>query len=371
MLPTSALEYDLPERLIATRPCEPRDAAKMLVVSRSDPARLEHRRVCDLPELLGPGDAFITNRTRVLPARFFTRRRITGGRAEGLFLETRSDEQNRPRWYVMIKSNGRLRSDVVLDLVDPGGDSSGVSILLLERDREGWIVEPRLDDAPASEPGPDLLARAGATPLPPYILRARRQLGMESPDERDRAWYQTVFAEADQAASVAAPTAGLHFTPELLDRMNRRGLEHGRVILHVGAGTFRPIESSHVQAHPMHSERFVVPAETLELIHHTRAQGRAVVAIGTTTARALESAPVGAPAAQDACGETTLLIAPGHLWSNIDGLLTNFHLPRSTLLAMVGALFPDGIERLLAIYHEAIRQEYRFYSYGDAMLILP
>jgi S-adenosylmethionine:tRNA ribosyltransferase-isomerase len=236
-------------------------------------------------------------------------------------------------------------------------------------------------DTPAATP--QLLDRVGATPLPPYILKSRAASAGDDEasladaslaDALDREWYQTVYADPSHAGSVAAPTAGLHFTPELLDRLQRQGVERADVVLHVGAGTFRPIDTDRVEDHAMHAEVYRVDAEQLRRIEDARAADRRVVAVGTTAVRTLESIASPPPASllqTGAAGETDLFITPGFDFRRVDALITNFHLPRSTLLTLVGALFPEGVPRLLELYRDAIARNYRFYSYGDAMLILP
>jgi S-adenosylmethionine:tRNA ribosyltransferase-isomerase len=366
MLPTADLDYHLPQELIATRPLAERANARLLVTGRGANASVAHKQVRDLPDLLAPGDLLVVNVTKVVPARFRGERRDTGGRVEGLFLEARPTGD----WLVLLKSNGKLRSGQEVELHGAGGD---LALRLHERAGDAWLVESLSDgDALA------LLDRVGRTPLPPYILRARkaqRERGELSDDEMatdelDRAWYQTVYADDAAAGAVAAPTAGLHFTPELLAELRRRGVQRAEIVLQVGAGTFKPVETQHVEEHPMHSERFLVRREVMRRIVDTRRAGGRVIAVGTTTARALESLP-SLEADRDIAASTDLLITPGYEFRHIDGLLTNFHLPRSTLLAMVGAFLEGGVPRLLRIYEEAIRERYRFYSYGDAMLLLP
>lgn len=382
MLRTSDLEYHLPHERIATRPAEPRDSARLMVVSRTDGRRIDHARVADLPTFLRAEDLLVRNVSRVAPARLRGRRRDTGGAVEGLFLR----ELPSGAWEALLRSNGRLRTNAVIDLHTPQGEESGVVLTLLERAGDGW----RIHAAHAANPGAPLsahvaLSRAGATPLPPYILKARRDARISLDDALDRAWYQTVYAANGQEGSIAAPTAGLHFTPELLDRVEAAGARWADVTLHVGTGTFKPVESAFVEEHPMHAEWCEVGAETLRAVERARAKrgvtsgrdtsggdGR-VLAIGTTSARALESVPADAPSDADWRAETRLLITPGYEWKRVDAMLTNFHLPRSTLLAMVAALFPgpDPVRRLLSHYNDAITSGYRFYSYGDAMLVLP
>lgn len=410
MLPTAALDYTLPEDRIATAPVSPRDSARMLVLRRADPEFIEHRQVRDLPEYLSPGDVLVVNTSRVIPARIQGVRADTMGKVEGLYLGP--DESDPSRWRVMLKGR-RMRENARIALHDADGQPTQLSLILHRRsESEGeagaWICSP---DGPA-----DLLAlgaialldRVGSTPLPPYILAARKRLAdAPTPSERDdRATYQTVYARADQpstgpagpagpagpgsginashgaAGSIAAPTAGLHFTPELLGRLAARGVLRVDVTLHVGTGTFKPVECEFVEQHPMHSEWCTIPPDTARVIARARAQGRRVVAVGTTSARTLESFPTLQPALDGTPLEhwTKLLITPGHRWKHLDSMLTNFHLPRSTLMAMIASLLDStpgtadipsrGVARLQAAYAAALSSNYRFYSFGDAMLVL-
>jgi len=352
------LDYHLPPGLIATRPAEPRDSARMLVLWRSN-ERLEHRQVRDLPEYLLAGDSMVFNTTKVLPARFFGRR-ATGGKVEGLYLEQVEADDGNCTWLVMLKAGGRLVPGDQIDLLDHDGGKSAVSLeLLRKQDADWWVSRKGGADTPS------VLHRIGHTPLPPYIIKAR---GSDlSDDEVDRRWYQTVYADASRAGSVAAPTAGLHFTDNLLSRIAAMGVQRIDVTLHVGPGTFKPVTAATLAEHPMHAESFEVTGHNLEKLS-TR-PGR-VIAVGTTSVRTLESLPDPLP---ENCGglrgTTDLLIAPPHEFRLVDGMLTNFHLPRSTLLALVAAMV--GLDRLKAVYQQAIDRGYRFYSYGDAMLILP
>lgn len=384
-LKTSDLDYQLPAGRIALTPAEPRDSARMMVVSRSDPSRVEHRTVRDLPALLGPGDVMFFNTTRVVPARLMGVRSDTGGRVEGLYLAhapqaagSSDSAAMRERWIVLLRAK-RLREGIVIDLEAPadGVGVAAVRLRLVARHGEtagAWVVEV-VGDSITDRASP--LDRVGRTPLPPYILKARRDSGVNVGEEQDRCRYQTVYAT--RGSSVAAPTAGLHFTPELLASLTARGVDRADVRLDVGTGTFRPIESERVEDHPMHAEWCSVEAAAARTIRSAKAPGGLgrVIAVGTTTARTLEAfadpilhADLNG-SAWPISGETRILIAPGHRWGVVDGLLTNFHLPRSTLLAMVGALFPGGVERVKELYGVAIAEEYRFYSYGDAMLVLP
>lgn len=354
---TDELDYTLPEDLIATRPAGRREDARLMVVRRADPASVEHRRARDLPEYVRAGDAVVLNDSRVLRARLRGRRADTGGKVEGLYLGP--DHARPAAWRVMLRSNGKLRPGTRVELLGEG--DARAEITLLEPAGGGeWAAECGEDEA--------ALERLGLVPLPPYILQARRARGEAADDPADAERYQTVYAAPEKSGSVAAPTAGLHLTPDLLARLAATGASVSAATLHVGPGTFRPVETDTLEAHAMHAERIDVPAETLAAIDRARAAGGKCLAVGTTTARALESVP--SRRAGDFAGETDLLIAPGYAWKRVDALLTNFHLPRSTLLAMVAALFPHGARDLLPLYELAVRERYRFYSYGDAMLIL-
>jgi S-adenosylmethionine:tRNA ribosyltransferase-isomerase len=388
---TDELDYHLPEDLIAVRPAHPRDAARLLVVRRDRPGEYEHRIVRDLPELLGAKDRLVVNRSRVLPARLVGVNVETGGRIEGLFLEERAPagpERDRATWSVMLKAR-RHRTGARLQLILPDGSPSDVTLELLGRDPDAeaaWLVDVHLDveaitGVPCERSVLTILERVGRTPIPPYIRQARKAGGINIDDTEDRDEYQTVYASdgggagsEPAAGSVAAPTAGLHFTGELLERLASGGVMRSEVELHVGAGTFRPIETDSLTEHQMHAEWCSLGtskawlAERLEG-HATSGSVPRVIAVGTTTARTLESF-AHAPQPWPAWMNTDLFIAPGHRWLGLDAMLTNFHLPRSSLLAMVGAFLPGGVAELLDAYREAIGSGYRFYSYGDAMLIL-
>jgi S-adenosylmethionine:tRNA ribosyltransferase-isomerase len=344
-------DYTLPEDLIARQPTTRRDDARLMVVDRQSRS-IRHHHIRELPELLAPGDRLVFNNSRVLPARLFGQRTATGGRWEGLYLETDS----RGAWRMLASTRGRVRPGETISVYSAQQPDSPerLELKLIDRDSEGtWIVEA----PPGSDPIVALQA-FGTLPLPPYIERP-----LATPDDQER--YQTVYAR--HFGSVAAPTAGLHFTPELLHRCRERGIEHSFVTLHVGVGTFRPISVTRLSEHRMHSEWCEVSAETAQECRQTRAVGGRVVSVGTTSTRTLESAALHGDQLVFR-GPTNLFISPPWTFQAIDVQLTNFHLPRSSLLVMISAL--AGRDLILHAYAEAIREQYRFYSYGDAMLIL-
>jgi S-adenosylmethionine:tRNA ribosyltransferase-isomerase len=389
VLRTADLDYDLPESAIAKEPASPRDAARLMVIDRSSGDAREHTIVRELPRLLRKGDVMVFNATRVLQARLVGRREDSGGRVEGLFLSASADGRE---WTALLRAK-KVRENTSIRLIDERGVDTNVSLVPLRRDTSelgAWVVGVRVEGEPgggAAAAGPSLDAATildcvGHTPLPPYILKAREHTHepVERASDRDR--YQTVYAK--EQGSVAAPTAGLHFTPELLAALDTLGVERVEVTLHVGTGTFKPVEVDIVEEHPMHSEWCSMSPIAIERVRRAKAEGRRVIGVGTTSVRTLESyalalenltagttaSPVSSPASLD----TKLLITPGYRYRWADGMLTNFHLPRSTLLAMVGALLSDqgtlGVQRLIARYREAIERGYRFYSFGDAMLIV-
>lgn len=345
-------DYDLPRDLIAQVPLDDRAAARLLVTTRSTGA-LEHRHVRDLPDVLRPGDLLVVNDTRVVPARLVGRRERTGGRWEGLYLRTESAGPDAGSWVLLAQTRGRpaVGERIMLEAVD----GAMCALELVGRGPGGaWLARPE-----AGEPAEVVLARVGRVPLPGYIRD-----GIADAGDTDR--YQTVFARA--AGSAAAPTAGLHFTAELLDRLEARGVGRAVVTLHVGLDTFRPITAARIDAHPMHTEWCRCPPETAAAVAAARARGGRVVAVGTTTVRTLETAARGGTVAAWE-GATDLFIRPGHHFRAVDALLTNFHMPRTTLLVLVSTFASRAI--ILRAYDEAIRERYRFLSYGDAMLLLP
>lgn len=355
-LKTSEFDYDLPPELIAQTPVEPRDSSRLMAVDRST-GELIHRRFRDLPQFLRPGDLLIYNESRVIPARIFARK-PTGGRVEILLLRPRSEEV----WEVLVRGR-RVGAGLRLEVLDgPGGEPVGARAEVLEAGERGWRL--LAFDRPAL-----VLAEAvGQTPLPPYIHQPLR----------DPERYQTVYARTP--GSAAAPTAGLHFTPDLLMRLRDMGVRSAFVTLHVGLDTFQPVSEDRVEDHRMHSEVCRLTPEVAAQINQAKLEGHRVIAVGTTAVRVLEAAASrasGGGADAEVCpwravaafeGETDLFIYPGFRFRAVDGMITNFHLPRSTLLMLVAAFC--GKDLLDRAYAEAIRLRYRFYSFGDAMLIL-
>lgn len=363
---TDSFDYQLPEDLIAQAPCEPRDASRLLVLPRGGDAgggAPAHRAFRDLPSLLRPGDLLVVNDTRVMPARLLGRR-AGGGVAEVLLLHPAGAD----RWRALVRPAARLHPGRRILFGDPGPHGPPLAAVVEERFPEGEaLLRFEVEAVGGMDSPTDLLRRLGQVPLPPYI---RDEL---SDPER----YQTVYGREE--GSVAAPTAGLHFTPALLEAVAAAGVSVARVTLHVGPGTFRPVRAERVEEHRMHAEHYRVHPEAAAAVAAARARGGRVIAVGTTAARTLEAAALASAAAGDdggddsgpvAAGEgwTDLFIYPGYRFRVVDGLLTNFHLPRSTLLMLVCAF--AGRERVLAAYAEAVWHRYRFYSFGDAMLIV-
>lgn len=336
-------DFDLPQERIALRPAEPRDAARMLVLAGDAPPR--DAVVRDLPSLLRPGDCLVFNDTRVIPAQL---EGIRGEARIGATLHKRIDLR---RWQAFVRNAKRLRPG---DRIDFGAN---VFAIAEARDDEGGFTLA----FEGEEPVEVLLERAGRMPLPPYIA------GKRATDERDKSDYQTMFAEKDGA--VAAPTGALHFTPELVEALGEAGISSERVTLHVGAGTFLPVKAEDTANHKMHAEWGSIEAAVAARLNAVRIAGGRVIAVGTTSLRVLESAADENSVLHSWTGETRIFITPGYRFRAIDGLMTNFHLPRSTLFMLVSALM--GLGRMKAAYAHAIAQGYRFYSYGDASLLLP
>lgn len=338
-LPLSDFDYEYPESLIASSAAEPRDSARLLVIDRAA-GRIEHAIFRDLPRFLKPGDCLVVNRTKVMPCRLFGKK-STGGKADLLLVRELS-----PNTWTALASGFKAGQKLEF----PGGMTATVEGL----NEEG---EYRLTFA-ASDLRP-YLAEHGLPPLPPYIAKKR------VPSRADAARYQTVYARDD--GSIAAPTAGLHFTPELLEKLKASGVLLAHVTLHVGRGTFRPITSEDASAHKMLAERYEVEPAEAELILSARARGGRVVSVGTTTTRTLETLAARAEGFGPGTGESALYITPGYQFLGIDALITNFHLPRSTPLLLASAF--AGRALLLAAYREAVSRGYRLYSFGDATLI--
>ncbi len=335
-------DFDLPRERIALHPCEPRDAARLLVIPAA--GGFDDRRISDLPALLHPGDLLVFNDTKVIPAR------LTGRRGEAMVEVTLYRDLGGGSWRAFAKGARRLRTGDRLVFAE------AFAAVVGEKHPEGDVTLRFELDAAAFR---NALTRHGSMPVPPYIKRTR------GGDPRDRQDYQTIFARAEGA--VAAPTAGLHFTPALLDALACRGIRWTTLTLHVGPGTFLPVKVTDPRDHPMHAEWGVVSPETAERIAAARGEGGRVVAVGTTSLRLLETAAVENGDVQPFAGDTRLFIMPGYRFRAIDMLLTNFHLPRSTLLMLVAAL--AGLERVKSAYSHALARGYRFFSYGDACLI--
>jgi S-adenosylmethionine:tRNA ribosyltransferase-isomerase len=348
----SAYDYDLPPERVAQNPAVPRDSSRLLVLS--SPQQHHHHIFRDLPNLLRSGDLLVLNDTQVIPARMYGQT-AGGAQVEVLLLE----EQSHHRWLALVKPGRRLKVGTQVQF-KPRPDAAHPELMTLnavviDRDEAtgGRVLE---FDLPPERSLLQILDSFGQVPLPPYITDSQA-----NPDQ-----YQTVYAEA--SGSVAAPTAGLHFTPELLQQLQAQGIQQAFITLHVGVGTFRPVDVENITTHTMHAEWIEVSPEVVEQIEQTKARGGRVIAVGTTATRTLEGAAQSGML-QPYCGKTNLFIYPGYQWRVVDGLITNFHLPKSSLMMLVSALI--GRRRLLELYQEAIAQNYRFYSFGDAMLILP
>jgi S-adenosylmethionine:tRNA ribosyltransferase-isomerase len=341
---TELFNYDLPPELVAQHPPERRELARMMVLHRES-GLLEHRRITDIVEYLRKPDVLVVNNTKVIPARIFGNK-ASGGKVELLLLE----EVEPGEWKVLMKTSRRPKAGDALSLC-----SGKAAATMLYDGEQGEAVLRIESDRPLME----ILDEEGVPPLPPYI--ARKEQGKEQ-IEADRERYQTVFAKTP--GSAAAPTAGLHFTPEIFAALNKKGVAKAELTLHVGLGTFRPVSAELIADHEMHHERYLVPEAAAQKINAAKSEGGRTVAVGSTSVRTLESVvPVRA-----AEGSTNIFIHPPHEFQNVDAILTNFHLPKSTLLMMMSAF--AGRERMLEAYQVAVQEEYRFFSYGDCMLIL-
>jgi S-adenosylmethionine:tRNA ribosyltransferase-isomerase len=335
-------DFDLPAERIALRPAKPRDSARMLLVDGDD---ISDRTVLDLPKLLRPGDTLVFNDTRVIPAQ------LEGRRGDARIGATLHKREGVREWWAFVRNAKRLR---IGDTIEFGG---GVAASVAERNDEGAILLHFEGDEPVEV----LLDRAGRMPLPPYIASRRPA------DESDRDDYQTMFARQDGA--VAAPTAALHFTPRLIDALEAHGIRRETLTLHVGAGTFLPVKAEDTSEHRMHAEWGRIDAETAERLNAVKASGGRLIAVGTTSLRLLESAADANGSIHPFEGDTAIFITPGYRFKAVDGLVTNFHLPKSTLFMLVSAMM--GLEVMKSAYSHAVKEGYRFYSYGDASLLIP
>ena len=351
-------DFELPEQLIALRPASPRDAARLLVVNPRSEPRVADRMIAELPNLLSPGDALVFNDTRVIPAELEGTRDRDGAVAKvSVTLIERLDDQ---RWQALARPAKRLKQGDRITFGE-GGNVCLAGALAATVEARGQEGEVTLGFELSGTALDQAVATLGAMPLPPYIASRR------TPDERDRTDYQTTFARQDGA--VAAPTAGLHFTPQLMETLAARGISRHFVTLHVGAGTFLPVRADDTKDHVMHAEQGLISAETAAALNQVKARGGKIVAVGTTSLRILESATGNDDKLQPFSGSTRIFITPGYRFRFVDRLLTNFHLPRSTLFMLVSAF--SGLDTIKAAYAHAIEHGYRFYSYGDACLLSP
>ncbi|MBW4664507.1 MAG: tRNA preQ1(34) S-adenosylmethionine ribosyltransferase-isomerase QueA [Chroococcus sp. CMT-3BRIN-NPC107] len=345
----ASYDYELPLEQIAQNPASPRDSAKLLLVDSPD--TYKHCIFRDLPSFLQPGDLLVMNDTRVIPARLYGRK-ISGAAIEVLLLE----EKEFNTWLALVKPGKRLQIGAKIVFEGRSEKQCALIATVIEIDEStgGRLLK---FDVPDGLSLLQVIDSFGEMPLPPYITNS----------EADDDEYQTVYAQ--NLGAIASPTAGLHFTPELLQKLADSGINSAFVTLHVGVGTFRPVEVEDVTTHQMHGEWIDVSQATVEQIRATKAKGGRIIAVGTTAVRALEGAAVASGQLEPFCGKTHMFIYPGYQWRVVEGLITNFHLPRSSLLMLVSALI--GRKRLLDLYSEAIASKYHFYSFGDGMLILP
>jgi len=347
---TERLNYGLPAELIAQQPARTRSESRLLVLNREN-GELVDSRFSRIGDFLSSGDCLVLNDTKVLSARFYGRRR-SGGKLTGLFLNERTPSV----WEVMLKGARRLKVRETIYLKDKNkGDFCGAEVLeKLDAGRCRLKIEVKAD-------AETILERIGFPPLPPYIKRGD-DISMA---ETDKVRYQTVYARKEGA--VAAPTAGLHFTDELIEQLRKGGVGFAYITLHVGPGTFKPISAENIEDHEIERERFCIDEENARTVNSAKEKGGRIIAVGTTSVRALQTKAVGSRV-EAGSGQTTLFITPGHTFKLIDAMITNFHLPKSSLLALVAAF--AGLENILSAYRYAIQRRYRFYSYGDAMLIV-
>ena len=343
------LNYELPNELIAQSPAQQRANSRLLMLDRKT-GSYEDRIFFDIIDYLWPGDCLVINNTKVLPARFFGHR-ATGARFEGLFLEFTASGL----WHVMLTNSRKIKIGDDLILIDTNKNDCVHAIPRQRLEDGSWLIEVESDHSPEA-----VLEMIGYAPLPPYI---KRPDGGSDP-QNDRSRYQTVFAEKNGA--VAAPTAGLHFTRELMDQASAKGVEFARVTLHVGAGTFKPVTVENVEDHDIHSERYEITQENADAIRRCKSAGGRIIAVGTTSVRTLETLARESGLVESS-GSTRLFITPGFEFKVVDAIITNFHLPKSTLLALVGAF--AGMDNMMNAYRHAVEEKYHFFSYGDAMFI--
>ncbi len=347
---TELLDYSLPRELIAQQPCCIRSKSRLLVLDRLS-GKLRDYIFSDIGKFLSAGDCLVLNNTKVLPARFFARR-CTGGVLEGLFLQEPGDGV----WEVMLKGTRKIKTKEQLYLESKRGGRT-IEAVLLEKKQDGKCLL-RIKTRQKTE---TILEKIGFPPLPPYIRRSR-DLRLAQTDRRR---YQTVYAK--KAGAVAAPTAGLHFTKKLIEKLKSEGILFAYISLHVGAGTFKPVAAENLEEHKIHKEKFSIDSKNSEIINKAKERGNRIIAVGTTCVRVLETVSAGLKV-RPFGGTTDLFIRPGYKFKVTDAMVTNFHLPRSTLLALAAAF--AGLDKILAAYRYAIEKRYRFYSYGDAMLII-
>lgn len=347
---TELLDYSLPRELIAQQPCCIRSKSRLLVLDRLS-GKLRDNIFSDIGKFLSAGDCLVLNNTKVLPARFFARR-STGGELEGLFLQQAEDGV----WEVMLKGARKIKTKEHLYLESKRGDST-IEAVLLEKKQDGKC----LLSVKTGQKAEAILEKIGFPPLPPYIRRGRNLRQAQT----DRRRYQTVYAK--KTGAVAAPTAGLHFTKKLIAKLKNEGIIFAYITLHVGAGTFKPVAAENLEEHKINKEKFSIDSKNAEIINRAKKRGKRIIAVGTTCVRVLETLSAGSKV-RHFSGTTDLFIRPGYKFKVTDAMVTNFHLPRSTLLALTAAF--AGLDNILAAYRYAIEKRYRFYSYGDAMLII-
>ena len=346
---TEKLNYDLPAELIAQTPADIRSCSKLLILDRKN-NQITDTTFDKIGDFLLAGDCLVLNDTKVLAARFFGHRK-TSGRFEGLFLS-----EGNGFWLVMLKNARRLKTNEIVIFTDKVGNDYCNAEVIEKLEDGKWLLKPQIELQTES-----ILSKIGFAPLPPYIKRDDPKKMAHIDDSR----YQTVYAKTSGA--IAAPTAGLHFTNKLIDQLKIKGVDFAHLTLHVGAGTFKPVSAENLDDHEIHSELFSVSAETAKIINNAKQKANRIIAVGTTSVRTLETVASSGRIIPSS-GSTKLFIKPGYKFKAVDAMITNFHLPKSTLIALVGAF--AGIDNILNAYKHAIEQRYRFYSYGDAMLII-